>query len=76
LVTGADEVIKNVLKEIFKSSKGKIKIKPKSANNKFILQVEGYKEYLIGNLPLLNYERVRLNLRGHEHECNIDGNSN
>lgn len=31
------------------------------------MQIKGLKEYLIGNHPLLCYEKVRNSLRGHSH---------
>ncbi|EGR27401.1 phosphatidylinositol- -diphosphate 3-kinase, putative [Ichthyophthirius multifiliis] len=61
----ADEVIKNILREIYKKSQ--IKLKPLNEDNQFILQIKGFREYLTGNHPMLSYDRVRINLRGHEH---------
>ncbi|KAL4497869.1 hypothetical protein ABPG72_000624 [Tetrahymena utriculariae] len=65
LVTGADEVIKNILRKIYKEYK--IALKPKDQNHQFILQVKGFREYLAGNHPMLNYDRVRTSLRGLDH---------
>ncbi|KAL4490435.1 hypothetical protein ABPG72_002645 [Tetrahymena utriculariae] len=65
LVTGADEVIKNILREIFKQAK--VKLEPNNPDHQFILQIKGFREYLTGNYPMLSYDRVRINLRGHEH---------
>lgn len=31
------------------------------------MQIKGFREYLTGNYPMLSYDRVRINLRGHEH---------
>ena len=63
LVTGADEVIKNILRTIHKDYQ--IKLKPKDEKNKkFILKIFGFREYLTGNHAMLSYDRIRINLRG------------
>lgn len=62
LVTGADEVIKNIIRTFYKDYK--IKMTPLKPNSKFILKVSGYREYFIGSTPMLYYERIRSTLRG------------
>lgn len=62
LVTGADEVIKNILRKIHKDYE--IKLKPKDDKKKFILKIFGFREYLTGNHAMLSYDRIRINLRG------------
>ncbi|CAK95176.1 unnamed protein product (macronuclear) [Paramecium tetraurelia] len=65
LVTGADEVIKSVLREVYQ--RFNVKLRPKDDNNQFILQISGFKEFLTGNHPMLSYDRVRVQLRGMKH---------
>lgn len=65
LVTGADEVIKSVLREVYQ--RFNLKLKPHDDRNQFILQIAGLKEYLTGNHPMLSYDRVRISLRGMKH---------
>lgn len=60
LVTAADEVLKNILRTIFKDYK--VKLNPEN-DHSFILKMEGYREYLNGHYPMLSYDRVRMNLR-------------
>jgi len=62
LVTGADEVIKNILRTIHKDYG--IKLKPRDDKKKFILKIFGFREYLTGNHAMLSYDRIRINLRG------------
>ncbi len=62
LVTGADEVIKNILRTIHKDYG--IKLKPRDEKKKFILKIFGFREYLTGNHAMLSYDRIRINLRG------------
>ncbi|CAD8088033.1 unnamed protein product [Paramecium primaurelia] len=65
LVTGADEVIKSVLREVYQ--RFSVKLRPKDDKNQFILQISGFKEFLTGNHPMLSYDRVRVQLRGMKH---------
>ena len=58
LVTGADEVIKSVLREVY--TRFNVKLRPHDDNNQFILQIAGFKEFLTGNHPMLSYDRVRV----------------
>lgn len=62
LVTCADELIKKILREVYNIFQ--VRLKPKSKDNQFILQVAGFREYLSGNYPILSYDRVRSSLRG------------
>ena len=57
-----DEIIKNILKKL--ESQYAIQLSPKGKRNWFVLKTSGFKEYFCGNQPMLNYDRVRINLRG------------
>lgn len=59
-----NEIIKNVLREVYKQSLTRVLLSPHHAGNQFTLQISGYREYLNGNYPLLCYNRVRTSLRG------------
>ena len=61
LLTSADEIVKNLLRKIY--NEYEVKLKPKSGN-KFVLRIFGYREYLAGGYSMLNYDRIRLILRG------------
>lgn len=58
----ADEVIKNVLRQLHKDYQ--IKLRPNHEKHKFVLKVSGLKEYFMGSVPMLAYETVRARLRG------------
>ena len=61
LLTSADEILKNILREIYREYD--VKLKPKNGM-KFVLRIFGYREYLAGGTSLLSYDRIRLILRG------------
>ena len=65
LVTSANEVMKNMLTEVYK--RFRVKLKVKVAGNGLTFKVSGKREYLTGNHPMLSYESVRSALR--EMEC-------
>ena len=62
LLCRADEVIKNVLRQMYKDYQ--IKLRPHNEKNKFVLKIAGLKEYFMGSIPILAYETVRSRLRG------------
>ena len=62
ITTNPDEVIKKIVRQVYKEYK--IKLRPMHEDHKFVLKISGYHEYLIGDHPLFNFERVRSNLRG------------
>jgi len=61
LVTSANEVLKNMLTDVYKHFR--VKIRPKSPSNVLTFKVSGKREYLVGNHPMLAYESVRAALR-------------
>jgi phosphatidylinositol-4,5-bisphosphate 3-kinase len=61
-VTSSNEVIKNLLRLLYKEHQ--IKLTPKSQDNQFVMQVSGFKEFLTGTQPILQFDRVRICLRG------------
>ncbi|CAD8171964.1 unnamed protein product [Paramecium pentaurelia] len=62
LVTCSDEVIKKILRVVYNNFQ--VRLKTKSQENQFVLQISGFREYLAGNYSILSYDRVRMNLRG------------
>ena len=62
LLTSADEIIKIVLRNIYKHHE--VKLKPKQPGMKFVLRIFGYREYLARGHSMLMYDRIRLILRG------------
>ncbi len=63
LVTSFNEVLKNLLRKLYKDFA--LKLKP-AADRQFVLKADGYRDYLRGNDSLLAYERVRIVLRKRE----------
>lgn len=63
LVTSFNEVLKNLLREVYKRYAKKLKPSP---DHQFVLKADGYRDYLRGNDSLLAYERVRIVLRKRE----------
>lgn len=61
LVISTKELVKNILRYLY-DTKRKTKIQVKK-NHILTLKVDGYREYLMGNYQLLQYERVRLCLK-------------
>ncbi|CAD8121098.1 unnamed protein product [Paramecium sonneborni] len=62
LVTCSDEVIKKILRAVYNNFQ--VRLKTKSLENQFVLQISGFREYLAGNYSILSYDRVRMSLRG------------
>lgn len=60
LVTSTKEFINHILRWVYEEKR--IHIQPQSGNE-LTLKVNGYREYLMGNYQLLQYERVRFCLR-------------
>jgi phosphatidylinositol-4,5-bisphosphate 3-kinase catalytic subunit alpha/beta/delta len=65
LVSTANEAIKAMVKQIYKTYR--IKIRPLNANNQLTLKVRGRKDYFTGNSPMLAYRQIRASLRGMEY---------
>lgn len=61
LVTSANEVLKNMLTDVYKHFR--VKIRAKDPSNLLTFKVSGKREYLAGNHPMLAYESVRAALR-------------
>lgn len=65
LVTCSNEVIKNMVRQVYKNHR--VKLKPKSQLHQLTFKVKGRREFFTGNYPMLAYKQVRVALRGLEY---------
>ena len=68
LVTGANEIIRTLIRRVYRETK--VKLIPEYKTNQLVFKIEGVREYLTGNHPMLSYKQVRTALRGHQY-CNV-----
>ena len=54
LVTGANEIIRNLIRKVYRETK--VKLIPEYKSNQLVFKIEGVREYLTGNHPMLSYK--------------------
>ena len=62
LVSGADEVIRNIIRKI--QQEFLVKLQTVTTEKQFVLKTYGLREYFLGTYAMLYYDRVRIALRG------------